>query len=306
MQPVYRWGQHTEEHFTEKQMTPALQKLRKFIVDHIGTPHGERVGPDSWCETEAVPIDLMEAVMAEIPTYCIHLYGYRASELKRAPKVAFRLNSSEPLNHVIIIRYSGPEHHAPPHHDKQEGVAGQGAKDILKDTPIVSVTACANGDERTFTVAADDGSWDWRKKLGNRDLFVLGPETNKSATHEVPKEGRKGQVRYSMIFRTVKLIDLEELSRKSERKKKELSVSTPPKRIKREDHPPVGKVTPLKWSEKPKTQPKLDLLESRVRRAKHTRGYNYDISDVPMTLEEVIECLQEAKGVKDGSTCLSV
>jgi hypothetical protein len=213
MQPVYRWGQHTKEHFKEGDMPPALLKLREWLIQR--PPSGERVGPDSWWEKEAVPAEMMDAVVTEMKSYDIHEYGFRAATLKRAPKVAFKLNTADPFNHVIIIRYSGPGHYAPDHHDKQDGVGGQGAKDILANTPIVSITACDTGNERTFTVKADDGSWNWAKKLGNRDVFVLGPETNKLATHGVPKEGREGQVRYSIIFRHVRRINVNALAEKA-------------------------------------------------------------------------------------------
>ena len=217
MSAVYRWGQHTAEHANEKEMTPALLNVREWIQQRLSLGNGdaEVVGPDSWWSAAALPKQLREAVMAEVETYNIHPYGFRMTTLKRAPKVAFKIDAPGPLNHVILIRYSGPEHHAPEHHDKQEGVKGAGAKDILASTPIVSITLCADGDERTFSVTADDGAWAWKKKLGDGDLFVLGPETNKVAKHGVPKEGRKGQVRYSLIFRSVKLLDVNQLAKKS-------------------------------------------------------------------------------------------
>jgi len=199
-------------------MPPVLLKVRKWLLKRLSlgkTDGDEGVGPDSWCSVDALPKKLKRAVMAEIGQYNIHEYGYRGGTLRRAPKVAFKINAAVPLNHVILIRYSSPNHHAPDHHDKQEGVKGQGAKDILAKTPIVSLTLCGDGDERTFAVTADSGSWAWKKKLGDGDLFVLGPKTNKIATHGVPKEGRKGQVRYSLIFRSVKLLDLQKLAKKS-------------------------------------------------------------------------------------------
>lgn len=200
-------------------MTPALLGVRDWVMKNKGSPD-ETIGPDSSVSYKALPERLAKAIMKEIPTYNIHEYGYRGRTLKRAPKVAFKINKNVPYNHVILIKYSSPEMWAPPHHDKQEGVPGKGAHDIIADTSIVSITLCQPGDERTFTVEADNGSFKWSRKLEDRDVFVLGPETNKIATHSVPKEGREGQIRYSLIFRTVKLQDLDALMDKNATKTK--------------------------------------------------------------------------------------
>lgn len=142
------------------------------------------------------------------------------STLKRAPKREYYLENKTELNHCIIIRYSGPQHFAPPHHDKQEGTQGVGAKDILPDTDIVSVTITSPGEERLFTIQEPtDGTLVWQKRLGDGDVFMLGPQTNKRYKHAVPSEGQHGSVRYSIIYRSVRTMDLAVLEKDAEKRK---------------------------------------------------------------------------------------
>ena len=202
-------------------MGPAMLKLRTCILELISSPPSGRelVGPDSYVCRGCVPVDIMEAARVEMQSHAIHEYGYRGNTLGRAPKAGFFYHEqdqpAQPLNSLLNIRYSSPKHWAGPHRDKQDGVEGHGAKDILAATPIVSVTFAAPGSERTFKVTALDGSFEWSEKLSDGDVFVLGSETNKIAEHSVPKEGAEGQVRDSLIFRSVGLKDISALEAKS-------------------------------------------------------------------------------------------
>ena len=64
MSAVYRWGQHTAEHANEKEMTPALLDVRKWILERLSLGNdAEGVGPDSWWSADALPKELREAVM---------------------------------------------------------------------------------------------------------------------------------------------------------------------------------------------------------------------------------------------------
>jgi alkylated DNA repair dioxygenase AlkB len=103
------------------------------------------------------------------------------------------------LNHCIVIKYEGPQHFAPPHHDKQAGVEGSGAKDIMVGTSIYSVSL---GEPRTFQLLDNNENVVWSQKLAHGSLFQLHPETNKALKHEVPKEN-VGGTRYSIIFRSI-------------------------------------------------------------------------------------------------------
>lgn len=53
----------------------------------------------------------------------------------------------------------------------------------------------------------------WEKRLGDGDVFVLGPETNIQYKHAVPKEGKAGCIRFSIIYRSVACMDLTELKK---------------------------------------------------------------------------------------------
>ena len=98
-----------------------------------------------------------------------------------------------------MILYTGKKHFAPAHSDKQQGVAGSGAKDIVAGTTIFSISV---GKARTFQLLKD-GVVVWQQKLAHGSLFKLHPDTNKHFQHAVPPE-EVGGIRYSVILRHIK------------------------------------------------------------------------------------------------------
>lgn len=171
------------------------------------------------------------------------LYPYRGTVLKRAPKREFYRDEVGPrlplyrwgqqkicycwgekmpavllaladriekefgerVNHCLIIRYAnGTDHHAPPHHDKQEGVPGTGATDIRSGTSIFDLSI---GTPRTFCIEREDGSPVWSRKLQEGSMLVLTALGNRTYKHSVPKEPAVKTHRYSIIFRSVRLAD---------------------------------------------------------------------------------------------------
>jgi hypothetical protein len=128
----------------------------------------------------------------------------------------------ETPNHCIVICYSdGKEHHIPWHSDKQEGTQGAGAKDICSSTNIYNIIIFEDEDgtkeNRKFQVAypedieeKPDGHGDARKYVYNKrtpngDMIVLTAEGNMAMKHRVPKEKGNNVVRYSIVFRTIKM-----------------------------------------------------------------------------------------------------
>lgn len=108
-------------------------------------------------------------------------------------------------NHIIVSRYNdGSEHHVPPHKDKQDGVNGAGAKDMIAGT---SFDVFSFGTPRRFEISDDNGEVLWAKPLAHGSLVHVTAETNKREKHGVPKDRgwEQGELgpRISVIFRTV-------------------------------------------------------------------------------------------------------
>lgn len=127
-QPVYRWGQETSNHLNEREMPDHVRSLRDWLLSHRESV-AESVATDSYL-CPKLPDAMIHKALQLCEECDFVCYGYRGTVLRRAPKIGFHLLGAADLNHCLIIRYSGPEHFAPPHHDKQEGVPGPGAKDI--------------------------------------------------------------------------------------------------------------------------------------------------------------------------------
>lgn len=178
----------------------------------------------------------------------IRSYQYRGKHLVRSPKIEFakcegvvpyrfgqeraeydrvvigfppaiqqivdKLNDPT-INHAIIICYRhGTQQHIPWHHDKQEGVRGAGARDIVAGSSIYNVVVCDN--PRVFQLAYPedieahaDGHgkasvYQFNAPLTHGSMVALTAEGNRRLKHRVPKEkGWKG-LRFSIVFRSMK------------------------------------------------------------------------------------------------------
>lgn len=175
-------------------------------------------------------------------------YPYRGNVLKRSPKVEFKKNATighyrwgqskvaynfatigfpevlqklvdkigdENINHIIVIKYTnGMIHHIPWHNDKQEGVEGHGAKDIVGETTIYDVVVCDK--PRVFQLArysdipeSEDGhseatQYAFNQAMTHGSMITISAQGNKTMKHRVPKEhGWKGN-RFSIVLRCVK------------------------------------------------------------------------------------------------------
>lgn len=182
--------------------------------------------------------------------------AYRGKTLKRSPKVIFRRDESvgvyrfgqekqaygagfvgpfpkvlerlvkkiekeydeHSINSAIIIKYShGTEHHIPWHSDKQEGVSGAGAKDMVAGSTFYNVMVYEGKRNRHFQLAnvsdlpetsstghETPASYQFNKRTRNGAMVVITAEGNKRMKHRVPKEkGWEGE-RYSIVFRCIK------------------------------------------------------------------------------------------------------
>ena len=170
-------------------------------------------------------------------------YKYRASRLKRAPKLEFYLpfaDGSIPVyrwgqnrteyssgqlitkfpsldavrkrvtnefgeccNHCIVIKYSdGERHHAPPHHDRQQGVPGNGAHDMAADSSFFVVTL---GFARPFQILDNDLNIAWEERLPHGSLLQVTADLNRTYYHAVPRAPTQPNEnpRFSVIFRTI-------------------------------------------------------------------------------------------------------
>lgn len=118
------------------------------------------------------------------------------------------------INHAIVTRYTdGRVHHIPWHHDKQEGTGGAGAKDIVAGTKIYNIVVCDS--PRRFQLAYPDristekhgnaSEYVFDDDLVDGSLLTLTAEGNRLLKHRVPKQKGWTGVRYSIVFRTLKL-----------------------------------------------------------------------------------------------------
>ena len=111
------------------------------------------------------------------------------------------------INHCIVIAYTdGVKHHIKWHSDKQEGVVGAGARDIVAGTNIYNVVVCDN--PRRFQLARLVGKdvqyVVFDQELTHGSLFTLAALGNKTFKHQVPKEKGWTGTRFSLVFRTIK------------------------------------------------------------------------------------------------------
>jgi len=192
--------------------------------------------------SQYIPDFLSTEKAAQYKEFCdaspVHCYGYRGTQLKRAPKTEWYLDepvlyrwgqhkeeykSGQPMppllvelthkiharfgerpNHAIMIRYShGTNHFAPLHKDKQEGVDGPGAKDMTAGT---SFYAFSFGTPRAFHLVDSEGVVVFNEALPQGSLLAVDAETNKHYKHAIPKDKQWEGVRYSIIFRTIRTV----------------------------------------------------------------------------------------------------
>jgi len=172
----------------------------------------------------------------------VFVYNHRGKPLKSRPKLEFRLKEDlfyrwgqhktdyllgfnefpeilirlkniigdESINHIIVTKYTTGNNHIPWHQDKQEGVSGAGAKDIVAGTKIYNLIICDN--PRRFQLAepskigkkGECSEFVFDELLDNGSLLTLTAEGNKQLLHRVPKEKHWNGIRYSIVFRTVK------------------------------------------------------------------------------------------------------
>lgn len=113
------------------------------------------------------------------------------------------LETDECCNHCIVIEYSdGDKHHAPPHHDRQQGVPGSGAHDMVADTSFFVLTL---GFPRPFQLLDSERNVVWETRLPHGSLLQVTAEMNRDYFHAVPRDpAQPGNCpRYSAIFRTI-------------------------------------------------------------------------------------------------------
>ena len=113
------------------------------------------------------------------------------------------LETRECCNHCIVIEYSdGEKHHAPPHHDRQQGVACNGARDMVAGSSFFVLTL---GYARPFQLLDNDRNVVWEARLSHGSLLQVTAEMNRDFYHAAPPDPTqpKNRPRYSVIFRTI-------------------------------------------------------------------------------------------------------
>jgi 2OG-Fe(II) oxygenase superfamily len=157
------------------------------------------------------------------------LYAFRASVLKRAPKMEWFRNKQvvyswgqhtsnnkyanifpewmeaiaqrlpEPVNHCICIKYhDGMKTYAPWHSDKCEELGRRtGCMKRGSSFFVISV-----GDPRTFELG-DESAVIWSKALPHGSMIKIDAETNMNVKHCVPQDQFWMGCRWSLIFRTI-------------------------------------------------------------------------------------------------------
>ena len=114
------------------------------------------------------------------------------------------VETGESCNHCIVIEYSdGEKHHAPPHHDRQLGVNGNGARDMAAGTSFFVLTL---GYTRPFQLLDSDQKIVWQEQLPHGSLLQVTAAMNREFFHAVPPDPTqpKDCPRYSAIFRTIR------------------------------------------------------------------------------------------------------
>ena len=200
----------------------------------INTPNLPEPLPSSRSSFVFTPPVIHQNFITEDDANCImaaevQLYAFRASVLKRAPKVEWfrhrlvtyswgqhRSNIKyakifpdwmeklaqrlpEPVNHCIVIRYhDGMKTHAPWHSDKcQELGRRTGCMKRGSSFYVISV-----GDPRTFELG-DETATLWESALPHRSMICIDSETNANVKHQVPQDKHWHGCRWSLIFRTI-------------------------------------------------------------------------------------------------------
>lgn len=135
-----------------------------------------------------------------------YVSGRPITELPALDTVRQRIatETGEACNHCIIIEYSdGQNHHAPPHRDRQQGVAGSGAHDMAADTSFFVLTL---GYARPFQLLNTDHEVVWEERLPHGSLLQVTSTMNRELYHAVPRDPTQpsDQSRYSLIFRTIR------------------------------------------------------------------------------------------------------
>jgi len=159
----------------------------------------------------------------------VQLYAFRASVLKRAPKIEWfrhrpltyswgqhRSNMKyakifpewmeqlaqrlpEPVNHAIVIRYhSGQKTYAPWHSDKCEEL-GRKSGCMKRGSSFFVISV---GDPRTFELG-DESAVLWANALPHRSMITIDAATNANVKHQVPPDKHWTGCRWSLIFRTI-------------------------------------------------------------------------------------------------------
>ena len=132
--------------------------------------------------------------------------GRPITEIPALDKVRNRINreTGQCCNHCIVIEYSdGKKHHAPPHHDRQVGVDGNGAHDMVAGTSFFVLTL---GYARPFQLLDDKSKVVWEERLPHGSLLRVTAEMNRELLHAVPGDQSQPRdcPRYSAIFRTIR------------------------------------------------------------------------------------------------------
>ena len=200
----------------------------------------------------------------ELLAWCLslefRLYPFRGRLLKRSPKLEWRREEGvgtyrwgqeqrsqswgevgfPPLlqklvdavgdpnvNHVIVISYThGEAHHIPWHSDKQEGVPGSGAKDIVAGTSIHNFVVCDSPRLFQLAPAGDLTQYFFNRPLLHGEMVTLTAKGNRLLKHRVPKEPGWSGNRFSIVLRCVRASPPEPLRRK--RRRTEAEAAGPP------------------------------------------------------------------------------
>ena len=258
LQGLYCGGPFAQESVAAKRRAnnrPAVAVLASFVWEGGRAPRPATKMADLFRVSRPLPQESCDELLAWCLTLEFQLYPFRGRFLKRSPKLEWRLaadvgtyrwgqerRSQEwgkvgfpPLlqqlvdaagdpdvNHVIVISYTDGElHHIPFHSDKQEGVPGSGAKDIVAGTLIHNFVVCDS--PRVFQLAptGDLTKYFFNRPLLHGEMLTLTAKGNRLLQHRVPKEpGWKGR-RFSIVLRRVRTIRPEPPRRKRPREEAE-------------------------------------------------------------------------------------
>ena len=131
------------------------------------------------------------------------------------------------VKHVIVISYThGEAHHIPWHSDKQEGVPGSGAKDIVAGTSIHNFVVCDGPRSFQLAPAGDLTQYFFNRPLLHGEMVTLTAKGNRLLKHRVPKEPGWSGNRFSIVLRCVRASPPEPPRRK--RRRAEAEAAGPP------------------------------------------------------------------------------